>query len=82
VVVQIPQPNEEMCVKAFIRGLRSGRFGESLVHRRPKDMTPINLRVASYVKVEEFMTGKKEGGQSKGEKTVVGVRSSQNREAR
>jgi len=34
VVVQIPQPNEDMCVKAFIRGLRLGAFSESLVKKR------------------------------------------------
>lgn len=58
-VVQIPQPNEGMCVKAFIRGLRLGRFNESLVRRRLEDMATINLRATSYVKAKEFTLEKK-----------------------
>jgi len=54
VVVQISQPNEGMCVEAFIRQLRSGSFGESLVKKRPANMADINLWIVSYVKVEEF----------------------------
>ena len=33
--MQIAQPNEKVFVEAFIRGLRSGSFGESLIERRP-----------------------------------------------
>jgi len=51
VVVHIPQPNEGICVEAFIRGLRSGAFGESLAKRRSEDMATINLRATSYIKV-------------------------------
>ena len=59
IVVKIPQPNEVMCVEAFIRGLRSGGLVESLLKRRPEDMAAINLKVASYIKVEEFARKKK-----------------------
>ena len=58
-VVQIPQPNKGMCVKAFIRGIRYGGFGESLVKRKSEDMVTINLRATPYIKVEEIVRRKK-----------------------
>jgi len=76
VVVQISQPN----VEAFIRGLRLGSFGESLVKKRLVDMADVNLRAVSYVKVEEFSRKKKEeerrgedGSRSKAEKEVWSI---------
>jgi len=59
--VQIPQPNEGMCVEAFIRGLKSDSFGESLVKKRPTYMADINLRAMLYVKVEKFARKKERG---------------------
>lgn len=78
VMVQIPQPNEGMFVEAFIRELRGGTFGESLVQRRPKDMAAIKIRAASHIKAEEF-TVKKKGEEKRDEGANMGIRHAENR---
>ena len=73
-------------MEAFIRGLRFRAFGESLMKRRSEDMTAINLKATSYIKVEEFSRNRKkeerrgeEGTRSRGEKVVIDLRSINNR---
>jgi len=46
VMVQIPQPNERLFVEAFIKGLRPGSFGESLIKRRSDRMVAVKTRVS------------------------------------
>jgi len=53
VVVQIPHPNERMCAEAFIRGLRSGTFGESLVWKRPESNVSCQGRGVYYKEKRE-----------------------------
>jgi len=71
-------PNEGMFVEAFIRGLRVGTFGESLVQRRLEDMAAINIKAVSHIKVEEF-TIKKLDEEMRTEGSVVGIQPVSNR---
>ena len=64
-MVQIQQPNNEMFVKfsnlkVFIRVLREGTFGESLVQRRSENMKTIKILAASHIKAEEITIKKRE----------------------
>ncbi|KAK7333534.1 hypothetical protein VNO80_30309 [Phaseolus coccineus] len=60
VMVQISHPNERLFVEAFIRGLQSGLFGESLIERRPDCMAAVKIRAMSHIKAEEFTIKKRE----------------------
>ena len=44
-MVQIPQSNKRLFVEAFIRGLRSGSFEESLIERRSDNMAAVKIYV-------------------------------------
>jgi len=56
ILVHIHQPNEEMFVDVFIKGLRANPFNESLIQNKVKSMTE-NWK--SHIEVEEDLRWKK-----------------------
>ncbi|XP_020234647.1 uncharacterized protein LOC109814597 [Cajanus cajan] len=60
VAIKVANPDEQMFVIAFSKGLRSGPFSESLVQRTAENMTEVRARAACHIEAEESETWKRE----------------------
>ena len=50
----VTEPNEDIFVMDFEKGLNSGAFSEALTLRKAHSMNEIRMRVEKHIKVEEI----------------------------
>jgi len=61
-VVELNIQDEALMVHAFVRGVLSGPFGDSLIRSRPRTFSEIRRRAIAHIIAEETMTTKHGNG--------------------
>ncbi|RDY01231.1 hypothetical protein CR513_15469, partial [Mucuna pruriens] len=55
--VRVNDPDQNIFIKAFQKGLKASSFSDSLALRRPTNMDEIRVRAEKHVEVEEDQAG-------------------------
>jgi len=58
-MVKIDPPNEEMVLEAFMKGLQTNPFSESLLRDRPETMAEVRRKAITHIDAEETMKWKR-----------------------
>jgi len=59
-VVQLHTQDEALIVHAFVKGIRSGPFSDSLIMNRLRTLAEIKWRAVAHIAAEEWMSTKRE----------------------